>query len=580
VRPRALRNTLLLAAGFLLVVLGAALVRPRVERAVRARVESEAARNGLVASLAAVRVGPWPPLRLAGVRLEKPGAWSFATDEIDVTLRPWGRGLLGRVRLSLAPVQLRAAAGMTIESAPTRWDVERLPPNGVGLRLRGSSGSLNLSWLRAADGEHLEADAANLEAGTLVTVRHDGAPLADLGLVDGVLRLTVAPQGTRCEVDFGGRNLRLASLGGEALGHGDAATFGQPTDVTLRFSGSWLPRNGMLDLTRWRLTAGGVVASGSLAVADIPANPRMDLSLDVERVDFARLLQTSGVDQPESLAARLSSGGEQGLGAAALTARVSGRLADPLSFTVSQHLDFRPPPRAPEALEKLRGPFVHEVPLLAGGRKAIVVGPESPDFLPLAAVPPLFVRTLLLAEDAGFYGHRGLDLAEVPAAILTNWSRGGAARGASTITQQLAKNLFLSREKKLSRKLQELCLALLLESTLGKERILEIYLNVIEWGPDLYGLRPAARRYFHKEPAELTPKQMAFLVTLIPGPVKYQRSFAGGTLVPGFRPLVDDLLAKVHSVQALSDEDYEAALAEELVVDTAQAQAPANASPP
>src|SRR4029079_9752729 len=131
---------------------------------------------------------------------------------------------------------------------------------------------------------------------------------------------------------------------------------------------------------------------------------------------------------------------------------------------------------------------------------------------------------------AGFYAHRGIDLAELPAAIVENWTRGGAFRGASTITQQLAKNLFLSREKRLGRKLRELSLALLLEAALGKQRILEIYLNVIEWGPDLYGLRPAARRYFHKEPAELTPRQMAFLVALIPGPIKYQRSFASGTL--------------------------------------------------
>ena len=106
----------------------------------------------------------------------------------------------------------------------------------------------------------------------------------------------------------------------------------------------------------------------------------------------------------------------------------------------------------------------------------------------------------------------------MPSALLKNWSRGGAARGASTITQQLAKNLFLSRDKHLGRKLQELSLALLLEATLDKQRILEIYLNVIEWGPDLYGLRPAARRYFGREPRELTPKQMAFLVALIPGP--------------------------------------------------------------
>jgi membrane peptidoglycan carboxypeptidase len=198
--------------------------------------------------------------------------------------------------------------------------------------------------------------------------------------------------------------------------------------------------------------------------------------------------------------------------------------------------------------------------------RSIEVSPASPDFIPLAVVPPLFVRALLLAEDAGFYGHPGFDLREMPAAILTDIDRGGAARGASTITQQLAKNLFLSPEKALGRKLQELSCALLLEAALGKNRILEIYLNVIEWGPDLYGLRPAARTYFDREPGELTPAQVAFLVSLIPGPVKYQVSFAHGTLGPGMRQLVDALLAKLRSVDALTEEDYRAALAEEIVV--------------
>jgi membrane peptidoglycan carboxypeptidase len=92
--------------------------------------------------------------------------------------------------------------------------------------------------------------------------------------------------------------------------------------------------------------------------------------------------------------------------------------------------------------------------------------------------------------------------------------------------------------------------------------------NVIEWGPGLYGLRPAARRYFHAEPKDLTPRQMAFLVTLIPGPVKYQRGFAGGGEQPWLRQLVDDLLLKLCVLGALSDEDYQAALAEDLHVDT------------
>jgi len=176
------------------------------------------------------------------------------------------------------------------------------------------------------------------------------------------------------------------------------------------------------------------------------------------------------------------------------------------------------------------------------------------------------VRTLLLAEDTGFYGHRGIDLRELPVALLTNWSRGGAARGASTITQQLAKNLFLSRDKQLGRKLQELAITFLLESALGKDRILEIYLNIIEWGPDLRGLRPAARRYFEREPRELTPAQMAFLVAIIPGPIKYQSSFARGTPRPGLRSLIDGLLAKLRSVDAISEEEYQQALGEPIVV--------------
>ena len=120
------------------------------------------------------------------------------------------------------------------------------------------------------------------------------------------------------------------------------------------------------------------------------------------------------------------------------------------------------------------------------------------------AVPELFLRALLLGEDSNFWGHPGIDLSEMPAAIATNLERGTFARGGSTIPQQLAKNLFLSREKRLGRKLEEASLALLLDASLGKRRVLEIYLNVIEWGPGVYGLRPAARHYFGREPSELT----------------------------------------------------------------------------
>jgi membrane peptidoglycan carboxypeptidase len=220
----------------------------------------------------------------------------------------------------------------------------------------------------------------------------------------------------------------------------------------------------------------------------------------------------------------------------------------------------------PPAISRLRGDFVFHSDGGLGPQRPIDVSTSSPDFIALQDVPPLFVRTLLLAEDAGFYGHRGIDLRELPSALLTNWSRGGAARGASTITQQLAKNLFLSRDKEVGRKLQELAITFLLESALGKDRILEIYLNIIEWGPDLRGLRPASRHYFGCEPQALTPAQMAFLVAIIPGPIKYQRSFARGTPGPGLRLLIDNLLTKLRSVDAIGEEEYQRALSEPIVV--------------
>jgi membrane peptidoglycan carboxypeptidase len=228
----------------------------------------------------------------------------------------------------------------------------------------------------------------------------------------------------------------------------------------------------------------------------------------------------------------------------------------------------------PAALLALREDFTHEAVDPDGTRRAILVSPASPDFLPRNEVPPLFLQALLLGEDAAFYSHPGIDLGELPRALATNWTRAKAARGGSTITQQLAKNLFLTREKSLPRKLKELVLAFLLEAALGKDRILEIYLNVIEWGPGLNGLRPAARHYFGKEPRDLSAKETAFLVALIPGPLKYQRSFAEGALSPGFEPLVLNLLGKLRASGALSEEAYAESLAETLVFGASNPDAP------
>ncbi len=534
---------------------------PWLERGIAARLTAEAARRGLVLRIGHVRVGLRPLVQLSGVQIEKPGLLSASIETVDVGLRLSGSGLVGRARTALGRVVADGPARLHVEVEPTTWDLVASGGRVTGASLHAPSESLSVAW-RHADDVRLELTALEAPLGRWVAIRRGGQPLLDPGVVTGTLRGVRSPSGTAFSADVAARGLRFPALSGDDGG------FGAPTEARLRGEGTWDEARRALEVRRWSASIDGAALSGGLSLQDVGVDPRVDLALEVERVDFARLFRTSGLPRPS--AAALEVGDVDDLGSAALSARVAGRVNDPASFSVTQRLEFTPPRRLPGALARLRGDFVHEVVLPDGRRKSIDVSPESPDFVALADVPPLFLRTLLIAEDAGFYGHRGIDLAELPAAILTDWARGRPARGASTITQQLAKNLFLSREKQIGRKLQELSLALLLESALGKQRILEIYLNVIEWGPELYGLRPAARHYFGVEPKDLTPRQAAFLVALIPGPIKYQSSIVGGAVLPGFRPLVDDLLVKLRSLDALDEEQYQAALAEELRIRTAE----------
>ena len=544
------KTVVLLACALAVLATGLVLLRAPAERALQARLEREARQRGLTLRVARVRAGLLPLVSLEGVRVEK-GPWSLEAETVAVTVR--GRASIGRARL-VGPAEL------AVDVAPTVWQVA----GRRALASRDPVQGLRVEW--GGTDHRLAVRSEGVRFGDVLTVTRAGVPLFDPGVVGGTVAVGQTADHTAFEVDLDAESLRVAALD-EADGEG-GVTFGPPTAVRVSLKGTWDRDARRLDVPAWRLSTPAASAAGALRLTEPGPDAEVDLALQVERVDFARLLHLSALEAPT--AAVSAAAGPGALGSAALDATVRGRLADPASFRVSQKLDFEPPPRPLPALERLRGPFVHEAAAAAGPVR-IEVSPDSPDFVALDQVPPLFVQTLLLGEDYGFHGHRGVDLSELPAALITNWRRGGAARGASTITQQLAKNLFLTRDKTVGRKLQELSLALLIEATLDKRRILEIYLNVIEWGPGLYGLRPASRRYFGVEPRELAVKQMAFLVALIPGPRKYQRSFAGGTLSPGFRPLVDNLLAKLRSVDALSEDEYRQALSEELYVLPAEA---------
>ncbi len=537
----------------LVVSVTALWLRSRLEQAVQARIESAAASDGAVARIGLLRIGVWPLLRLEDVDLDLHHGLHLHADVIAVT---WP----GRLRVAVRGATLAGPAGVSVTSPATAWHVAGISGRDLTLTLVEPQAGLLLRKLASASGSAWHMEARSLDVGRLLDVRRESHPLLDGGIVDGEGDLQASPDPFRFHVGLSARGARLGALSNNA----DEPQLGDPTDVSLRFDGTWQAVGGTLEIPAVQATVGGAALSGSVAVRDLDTDPVVDLALGMQHLDFAQLLGASGLAVPDSLGVGPGAGSD--LGSAAIDVRVRGHLSDPSSLVVTQRIEFTPPRRMPPSIERLRGEFTFRPEEGPGPHRPIDVSLASPDFIALRDVPPLFVRTLLLAEDAGFYGHRGIDLRELPTAMLTDWSRGGAARGASTISQQLAKNLFLTRDKQLGRKLQELAITFLLESALGKDRILEIYLNIIEWGPDLRGLRPAARRYFAREPQELTPAEMAFLVTIIPGPIKYQNSFAHGSPGPGLRSLIDELLAKLRSVGAIAEEEYQRALAEPLVV--------------
>jgi penicillin-binding protein 1A len=139
----------------------------------------------------------------------------------------------------------------------------------------------------------------------------------------------------------------------------------------------------------------------------------------------------------------------------------------------------------------------------------------------LNVLPPYLVNAVLATEDRRFYSHFGIDPLGLVRASLRNAQEGAVVEGGSTLTQQLAKNLFLSGERTWWRKAQEAMIAVMLETILTKRRILELYLNFIEWGEGVYGAEAAARHHFSTPAASLTPEQAARLAAMVPSPRSY-----------------------------------------------------------
>ena len=178
-------------------------------------------------------------------------------------------------------------------------------------------------------------------------------------------------------------------------------------------------------------------------------------------------------------------------------------------------------------------------------------------------------HAVLVYEDDGFYRHKGVDWESTRKAFAADWKKRRFAKGGSTITQQLARNLYLSPSKNPLRKIKEMLIARRLEKELGKRRIFEIYLNVAEWGRGIYGAEAAARAYFGKSAADLTPEEAAALAAALPSPRRYS-PVKGTRFMEGRK---SSIVARMRASGYLPEETDEEELGETVEVLTSTAAA-------
>ena len=178
--------------------------------------------------------------------------------------------------------------------------------------------------------------------------------------------------------------------------------------------------------------------------------------------------------------------------------------------------------------------------------------PGSRAYTPITGISRDLVNAVLISEDASFFLHSGFDWEEIRVSLGQNLIYGKLFRGGSTITQQLVKNLFLTKEKTLARKVREAFLTLQIESILNKHQILERYLNVVEFGPRVFGVKEAAQKYFRKNPEKLNVLEAAYLAHLLPNPRLYSTTFRTGVLTDFSKERILNICKKMFLYKRIS----------------------------
>jgi hypothetical protein len=471
-----------------------------------------------------------------------------------------------------------------------------VPDTGAGLiiDLRGSYGGAKESLWTAKGRADLEKGAGKLAL---------RAEQFSLGRIKDVLPPSVlTPENTTLDaaldldwvgdaVKFGGE---LAVVGLSLHHESLAAAPVENVSLGVTLAGTAYPAARRLELERLegrvrdvkaRLSGVFAAPAGTFKFANgrkLDTVPQIAIAFTVPRVPCAKLLTSI----PPALVPHLQGFVLTGNFTADVGAKIDFADLDALALTGKVGIDGCKVVKAPPEVLALDGKqqgqqsiVVNvEVPKKPGAppsdepdTMSVIIGPDNPDFVPYEEISPYLVGSIMTTEDNGFFKHRGWVSSEFKSALRRNLQRGGFRLGASSITMQMTKNVLLTREKTLSRKLQELFLVWYIEQNLSKERILELYFNAVEFGPRIYGIGAATRHYFGKKPSELTPLEAAWFSSIMPNPKRRYVQYCHGAPLPQWDKYLHRIMAKTHERGRLTDDEYAAYAPQTLKFDRKEA---------
>lgn len=401
------------------------------------------------------------------------------------------------------------------------------------------------------------------------------ATLAELGVADGTLGLAdvaTASVEARGSIELDPEEKTFAADGALTLA---GASINDARIADGPVHGIDVGARGVLaskgDLRTWTLTGGSVelgkvrfeLEGGfeSIALKDGTRGPRLWASWSVPVVACGDALSS----MPKGLLPKLEGMEMQGTfgarGRVGFDARVPDKTEVDLFLEQKCRVTKVPPALS---VDRFKQPFELRVYDPKGNPRTARFGPGTPEWVSFEKFSPYVVDALMVCEDGSFFAHNGFSAGAIRNAMIANIKAGKFALGASTITMQLAKNVFLDRRKQLSRKLQEAVLTAWLEQAMSKSELLELYVNVIEYGPNLYGIGPASWHWFGRPASDLDPAEATFLISLLPSPVKRHFMWDKGAPSDGYLQFVRALLKEQRARGKLDEDEYQAAIAQPL----------------